>query len=74
MRPHIPAHVDIECPDVRHPELKMYISEPILDSYEYKSVAYVNNALLLVCFLLGNSSASEFCMPTFRNTLSVPSV
>ena len=25
------------------------------------------------CFLLGNSPASEFSMPTFRNTLSVPS-
>jgi len=28
---------------------------------------------LLVCFLLGNSLVSEFYMPTFRNTLSVPS-
>jgi hypothetical protein len=27
----------------------------------------------VVCFLLGNSPASEFYMPTFRNTLSVPS-
>ena len=26
-----------------------------------------------VCFHLGNSSASEFYMPTFRNTLSFPS-
>jgi len=26
-----------------------------------------------VCFLLGNSPASEFYMPTFRKTLSVPS-
>jgi hypothetical protein len=24
-----------------------------------------------VCFLLGNSPASEFYMPTFRNTLSI---
>ena len=29
--------------------------------------------LNVVCFLLGNSLASEFCMPTFRSTLSVPS-
>jgi len=28
---------------------------------------------LVVCFLMGNSPASEFCMPTFRNSLSVPS-
>jgi len=27
----------------------------------------------LVYFLLGNSPASEFYIPTFRNTLSVPS-
>jgi len=29
--------------------------------------------LNVVCFLLGNSPASEFYIPTFRNTLSVPS-
>ena len=29
--------------------------------------------LYVVCFLLGNSPASEFYMPTFRNTLSFPS-
>jgi len=29
---------------------------------------WVNN-LVLVCFLLGNSQASEFYMPTFRNAL-----
>ena len=30
-------------------------------------------ALNAVCFLLGNSPASELYMPTFRNALSVPS-
>ena len=29
--------------------------------------------LNIVCFLLGNSPASQFYMPTFGNTLSVPS-
>ena len=29
--------------------------------------------LYVVCFLLGNSPASEFYKPTFRNPLSVPS-
>jgi len=29
--------------------------------------------LVVLCFLLGNSPASELCMPAFRNTLSVPS-
>jgi len=28
---------------------------------------------LVVCFLLGDSPASEIYMPSFRNTLSVPS-
>jgi len=28
----------------------------------------------VVCFPLGDSTASEFYMPTFRNTLSVPSL
>jgi hypothetical protein len=31
------------------------------------------NIMSVVCVLLGNSPASEFYMPTFRNTLSVPS-
>ena len=31
------------------------------------------HVLYVACFLLGNSLASEFYMPTFRNTLSVPS-
>jgi hypothetical protein len=29
--------------------------------------------LCVVCFFLGNSLAYEFYMPTFRNTLFVPS-
>jgi len=29
--------------------------------------------LNVICFLLGNSPASEFYMPMFRNTLSAPS-
>jgi hypothetical protein len=30
----------------------------------------VDNHLFVVCFLLGDSPASEIHMPTFRNTLS----
>jgi len=47
--------------------------------YEYV-LSVINVAILfcatnnkVVCFLLGNSPASEFYIPTFRNTLSVPS-
>ena len=29
--------------------------------------------LYVICFLLGNSTASEFYVPTFQNALSVPS-
>jgi hypothetical protein len=28
---------------------------------------------IVVCFLLGNFAVSEFYVPTFQNTLSVPS-
>jgi len=34
---------------------------------------HVHMYIFVVCFLLGNSRASEFYMATFRNTLSVPS-
>jgi hypothetical protein len=33
-------------------------------------ISYLKN---VVCFLLGNSPASEFYVPTFWNTVSVPS-
>jgi hypothetical protein len=39
--PHVVTHVNIECPDARYPKLNIYISELILDSYEYMPVAYV---------------------------------
>jgi hypothetical protein len=39
--PHILAQVNIERPDDRWPKLKMYVSELILDSYEYIAVAYI---------------------------------
>ena len=39
--PHILAHVNIQYPNDRYPKLKIYISEPILDSCQYKQVAYV---------------------------------
>jgi len=32
-----------------------------------------NSLSVVVCFLLSNSPASEFYMPTFRNALFVPS-
>ena len=36
-------------------------------------ISNFRRVLNVMCFLLGNSLASEFYMPTFRNTLSVPS-
>jgi len=45
-------------------------------SGEGKNLFLISNfrcVLDVVCFLLGNSSVSEVYMPTFRNTLSVPS-
>jgi hypothetical protein len=37
-------------------------------------ISNFRRVLYVVCVLLGNSPASEFYMPTFRNTLSVPSL
>jgi hypothetical protein len=36
-------------------------------------ISKFRRVLNVVCFPLGNSPAFEFYMPTFRNTLSVPS-
>jgi hypothetical protein len=43
-----------------------------LSIFEYL-ISNFRRVLNVVCFLLGNSPASEFYMPTFRNTLSIPS-
>ena len=59
-------------------------STPRIDLYVAVSLACLYNGsqidvcicifvYLLVCFLLGDSPASDLYMPTFRNTLSVPS-
>jgi hypothetical protein len=48
-------------------------SEDLVLSLTNKCNTLVKKTLLyLVCFLLGDSPASEFYKPTFRNTLSVP--
>jgi hypothetical protein len=36
-------------------------------------ISNFRRVLYVVCFLLGDSPASEVYKPTFRNTLSVPS-
>jgi len=41
MDPHILSHINIMCLDDRYPKLNIYISEPILNSYEYVAVAYI---------------------------------
>jgi len=35
-------------------------------------ISNFRRVLNVVCFLLGDSPASEFYMPTFRNTLHAP--
>ena len=60
--------------------LNIFYGGPALDFYLPRSLqsSHINHALLIsnfrrvlnvVCFLLGNSPASEFYMPTFRNNL-----
>jgi len=39
----------------------------------FNAIRFENKTVFnFVCFLLGNSPASEFYIPTFRNTLSLP--
>ena len=45
------------------------VVEAVLNTF----VNYLHKNVPIVCFLMGNSSASEFYMPTFQNTLSGPS-
>jgi len=42
-------------------------------TYVFFLISNFLRVLNVVCFLLGNSPVSEFCVPTFQNTLSVPS-
>jgi len=60
--------------------VELYFLKRILSSTENKPLnihtnfgSLWNTLLSIVCFLLGSSPASEFYMPTFQNTLSVPS-
>ena len=46
---------------------------PVATKLRMALISNFRRVLYVVCFLLGNSPASEFYMPTFRNTLSVPS-
>jgi len=45
-----------------------FIIKQFVTMHDHTNIKY-----LVVCFLLGDSPASEIHMPTFRNTLSVPS-
>ena len=53
---------------------KLIILQGINIKISSKKITTVSdNIQFIVCFLLGNSPASDLYMPTFRNTLSVPS-
>jgi hypothetical protein len=51
---------------------RMYVVQYRIFEQAY-DCAYPWLVYYVVCFLLGNSPASEFYIPTFRNTLSAPS-
>jgi predicted ABC-type ATPase len=59
----------------RHIEVhmaSMFITTNTTKMSAYKHILCIlsrTSSFYVVCFLLGNSPASEFCMPTFRNTL-----
>ena len=49
---------------------QFYQDDQIMEDF---LISNFRRVLYVVCFLLGNSPASEFYMTTFRNTLPVPS-
>jgi hypothetical protein len=61
----------------KHSPFLQHGKNAILVNCEITAVHFLisnfRHVLNVVCFLLGNSPASEFYVPTFRNTLSVPS-
>jgi hypothetical protein len=49
--------------------IQLVLMDRILNKVKLFLISNFRRVLYVVCFLLGNSSASEFYMPTFRNTL-----
>jgi len=66
----------LQCPQVGHvsSKYKLLLRIQFLQHVTAQKTWIVNNIdMSIICFHLGNSPASEFYMPKFRNTLSVPS-
>jgi hypothetical protein len=53
---------------------EMFICGPEQSTVQYYSGKYVSSLVFVVFFLWGDTPVSEFYMPTFRSTLSVPSL
>ena len=52
--PRILAHVNMKCPDDKYPKLDIYISGPILVSYEHITVRtymLVINSFIICCYV-----------------------
>ena len=62
-------HAVAPCTTLQLVDIKLFT----LKVYDVFFISNFRRVLYDVCFLLGNSPASEFYMSTFRNTLSVPS-
>jgi len=45
------------------------ISQNVARCISYIAAIFFRHKVKVLCFLVGNSAASEFYMPTFRNTL-----
>ena len=54
---HILTHVNVECLDYRCPELKIYVSELILGSYEYSYTPPISVAARSKAWVYGRSLA-----------------
>jgi hypothetical protein len=53
-------------------DIEVCNSEMNTNKYIMFLISNRRRVLNVVCFLLGDSSASEFYVPTFRNNVSVP--
>ena len=67
------ANYDSRQPVIRDPLHRISLKNSIVLEMIMFLISNFRRVLYVVYFLLGNSPASEFYMPTFRNTLSVQS-
>ena len=57
----------------RNSDVEIYTGRRVCGVVKMFLISNFRRVLNAICFLLGSSPASKFYLPTFRNTLPVPS-